>query len=158
MPQIKICPDCNVEFFHHVQNCTDCGAALLLPEENQKLQEEREQCGEKMIENAVTVKEGDLDWTDELYNMLLDASVPCVMQANTGCKTGCGGHPYILLVSEEDAEKANELIEEHYAKTHPEIETSNELVNQGKCPACSSDVGPDDPDCRDCGLTLMIIE
>lgn len=158
MPQIKICPECNVEFFHHVQNCTDCGAALLLPEENRKLQEEREQCREKMIENAVPVKEGDLGWIDELYNMLLDASVPCVMQANTGCNKGCSGHPYVLLVSEEDAEKATGLIEEHYAKAHPEIKASNELVNQGKCPACGSPVGPDDLECHDCGLTLMITE
>jgi hypothetical protein len=156
MSQIKICPECNTEFFYHVQNCTDCGADLLLPEENQKLQVEREQCKEKMIENAVPVKEGDLDWIDELYNMLLDAKVPCVLHANTGC--GCSGHPYALLVSEKDVEKANELIEEHYAKVHPEIEASNELVNQGKCPACGSPVGPKDPECSDCGLTLMIIE
>ena len=158
MPQIKICPDCNAEFFHHVQNCTDCGAALLLPEENRKLQEEREQCREKMIENAVPVKEGDLDWIDELYNMLLDSSVPCVIHSNTGCNKGCSGHPYALLVSEKDAEKANDLIEKHYAKVHPEIEASNEMASQGKCPACGSPVGPNDPECRDCGLTLMITE
>jgi ribosomal protein L40E len=156
MPQIKICPDCNAEFFHHVQNCTDCGAALLLPEENRKLQEERDQCKDKMIKNAVAVKEGDLDWIDELYNMLLDASVPCVIKANIGC--GCSGQPYALLVSTEDAERANELIEEHYAHVHPEIEASNDLVNNGKCPACGSPVGPNEPECRDCGLTLMIIE
>ena len=156
MSQIKICPDCNAEFFHHVQNCTDCGTALVLPEENQKIQDERGKCKEKLLDNAVPVKEGDLDWIDELYNMLLDASVPCVMKANIGC--GCSGHPYALLVSKEDAERANDLIEEHYAKVHPEIEASNELANQGKCPACGSDVSPDDPECRDCGLTLMIIE
>ena len=156
MPQIKICPECNTEFFQHVQNCTDCGAVLLLPEENRKLQEERKQCKDKMIKNAVAVKEGDLDWIDELYNMLLDASIPCVIKANIGC--GCSGQPYALLVSEEDAENAARLIEEHYAKVHPEIEASNELVNQGKCPACGSDVGPNDPECRDCGLTLIISE
>ncbi len=109
-----------------------------------------------MIENTVTVKEGDLDWIDELYNMLLDAKVPCVMKANTGC--GCSGQPYVLLVSKENAENATGLIEEHYAKVHPEIKASNELVDQGKCPACGSPVGPNDPECRDCGLTLMIIE
>ena len=156
MSQIKICPECNTEFFHHVQNCTDCGAALLLPEENQKIQEERKQCSDKMIENAVTVKEGDLDWIDELYNMLLDASVPCVIKANIGC--GCSGQPYALLVSADNTEQAIGLIEEHYAKVHPEIEASNELINQGNCPACGSPVGPNDPECRDCGLTLMIIE
>ncbi len=158
MSQIKICPECNTEFFQHVLNCTDCGATLVLPEENRKLQKEKEQCREQMIENAVPVKEGDLDWIDELYNMLLDASVPCVMKANTGCNKGCSGHPYILLVSKEDAEKATGLIEEHYAKVHPEIEASNKMASQGKCPACGSSIGSDDPECRDCGLTLMIIE
>jgi hypothetical protein len=158
MAQIKICPDCNTEYFHHVQSCADCGALLLLPEENQKLQEEREKCKKELLVNAVPVKEGDLDWIDELYNMLLDSSVPCVIHANTGCNKGCSGHPYVLLVSAEDSEKATRLIEAHYAKVHPEIEASNEMVGQGKCPACGSEVGPDDPECRDCGLTLMIIE
>jgi len=156
MALIKICPECNTEFFQHVQNCTDCGASLVLPEENRKIQDEREKCKDKLLDNAVPIKEGDLDWIDELYNMLLDASVTCVIKANLGC--GCSGHPYSLLVSTEDAERANDLIEEHYAKVHPEIEASNELVNQGKCPACGSPVGPNDPECRDCGLTLMITE
>lgn len=156
MSQIKICPECNTEFFQHVQNCTDCGAALVLPEENQKIQDARNKCKEDMLDNAIPVKEGDLDWINELYNMLLDASVPCVIKANIGC--GCSGHPYSLLVSADVSERANELIEEHYAHVHPEIEASNELVNQGKCPACESPVGPNDQECRDCGLTLMITE
>ena len=158
MSEIKICPKCNVEFFQHVQNCTDCGTALVLPEENRKIQDEQKKCEEKMIENAVPVKEGDLDWIDELYNMLLDSSMPCVMQSNTGCKSGCSGHPYVLLVSEENAENAVNLIEAHYAKVHPEIEASNEMASQGNCPACGSPVAPDDAECSDCGLTLMIIE
>ncbi|NIO19858.1 MAG: hypothetical protein GTN76_03745 [Candidatus Aenigmarchaeota archaeon] len=158
MSQIKICPDCGTEYFSHIENCADCGAFLLLPEENRRLQEERKHCREKILENPVVIREGDLNWIDELYNVLIDSSIPCVVQTDTGCKKGCSGHPCRLLVSVSDAEKANELIEEHYMNIHPEIRASKEMIRDGKCPACGSPVGPDTVECPDCGLTLLIIE
>jgi hypothetical protein len=41
---------------------------------------------------------------------------------------------------------------------HPEIRASNELINQGKCPACGSYVGENNNKCPDCGLMLLVIE
>jgi hypothetical protein len=157
MPQIKICPDCKTEYFPHIENCADCGSALLLPEENERLQEERKQCREKILDNPHVIREGDLKWIDELYNVLIDSSIPTAVEVDT-CKKGCSGHPYRLLVSASDAEKAGELIEEHCMKVHPEIRASREMINEGKCPACGSPVGPDTVECPDCGLTLLITE
>jgi hypothetical protein len=158
MPQVKICPDCGAEYFPHIEHCADCAVPLLLPEEHKRVQEERKQCREKTLESPVVVKEGDLNWLDELYNVLIDSSIPSVIHADTNCKKGCSGHPYQLLVSASDAEKANELIEEHYVKVHPEFRESRERITEGKCPACRSPVQPDTVECPDCGLTLLIIE
>ena len=158
MKQIKICPDCATEYFPHIQNCADCGALLLSPEENRKAQEEKERCMKETLEDRSVVREGDLNWLRELYTVLIDSGIPCVIHADPGCsKKGCGITNQ-LLVSAQDVEKARERIEKYYAEIHPEIQASKELVSKGKCPACASPVGPDAVECPDCGLTLLIIE
>ena len=158
MQQIKICPDCTTEYFAHVECCADCGAVLLHPEENSTVQEERKKCRDKALENPVAVSEGDLKWMDELFNVLIDSGIPCLLNSDAGCNKGCCGDKYRLQVSAKDAERANERIQEYYAEIHPEIQTSKEMMSQGKCPACGSPVRPDTVECPDCGLTLLIIE
>ena len=156
--QKKICPDCEAEYFAHIENCADCGTLLLLPEEVKKAQEEKNRCMEKALENQVVVREGDLKWMGELYNVLIDSGIPCSISGDDGCKKGCCGDKLRLLVSSEDVEKASKRIDEYYIEVHPEMQASQEMVSQGKCPACASPVSPDAAECPDCGLTLLIFE
>lgn len=158
MTQIKICPDCSTEYFPHIQLCADCDSALLTPEENKKLQEEKKRRMDKSPENAVVVREGSLIWMNELYDILIDSNISCVVNSDAGCKKGGCGETYRLFVSLQDAEKANERIEEYCAELHPELQASREMMRLGKCPACGSTVSPDAVECPDCGLTLLIIE
>lgn len=158
MSQIKVCPDCSTEYFPHIRNCADCGTVLVLPEEYKKTQEEKKRCMEKAVENRIVVREGDLDWLRELYTVLIDSGIPCVIRADSGCSKKSCRTTNQLLVSAHDAEKARERIEHYYAEVHPEIRVSNELASGGKCPACASPVGADAVTCPDCGLTLLIIE
>jgi hypothetical protein len=158
MSQIKICPECSTEYFSHVQNCADCGAVLLLPEENVKVQQERKQCMEKAFENPVVVREGSPKWMDELYNNLIDSGIPCGVNTESGCKKSCCGDTYRLVVSAQDAEKAHLCIEEYCREVHPELKVSHEWMGEGKCPACGTPVAADAVECHDCGLTLLIIE
>ena len=158
MKQIKICPDCDTEYFPHVEKCADCGTELLIPEDNMKVQNQRQQCKDKALENPVIVREGDLKWMDELFNVLIDSHIPCMVTSDAGCNKSCCGGTYQLLVSAEDGEKAKERIEEYYAEIDPELKASNEMMSQGKCPACGHSFAPDTTDCPDCGLTLMIID
>ena len=157
MMNIKICPDCGTEYFSHIQNCADCGAVLLLPEENRKLQEDRKQCKEEVLDHPVVLRDGSLEWLNELYNVLIDASIPCVITIDR-CKKGCSSHPHQLLVSESDAQKANERVEAYFMTLHPEVQASRDMRDGGRCPACGSPVHSDTTECPDCGLRLLIIE
>ncbi len=158
MKQIKICPDCATEYFAHISQCADCNTDLLTPEDNEKIQNNRQQCRDKALENPVTVREGELGWMDELFNVLIDSDIPCVLTSDAACNKSCCGGSFQLLVSEKDGERAKERIEEYYAEIDPELRASNEMMNQGKCPACGHAVGPDTAECPDCGLILIITD
>ena len=154
----KICPGCGAEYYLHIEKCADCGAVLLLPEEYEKMQEEKKRLMEKAIENEVTVREGDLDWMGELRAVLIDSGIPCSIRSASGCTNSCCGDKCRLVVSPGDAERAQKRIEEYFMEMHPEMRASSELINQGKCPACGSPVPPDGRECPDCGLMLVIVD
>jgi hypothetical protein len=158
MNQNKICPDCEIEYLPHIEKCADCGAVLLLHEEHRRAQEERKRLIAKAIENAVVVRKGDLKWLGELYNILIDAGIPCAVTSDANCNKGCCGATCQLIVSTEDIERAQERIAKYFMEMHPELRASNELISQGKCPACGSPVGAGDNECSDCGLALVVIE
>ena len=154
----KICPDCETEYLPHIEKCADCGTVLFLHEEYSRVREEKKQLAEKAVRNAVVLREGDLKWLDELCNVLIDAGIPCSVISDEGCNKGRCGDNWQLIASKEDVERAEERIEEYFMEMHPEIRASNELVSQGKCPACGSPVRASANECPDCGLTLVIIE
>jgi hypothetical protein len=158
MNQNKICPNCEIEYLPHIEKCADCGAMLLLHEEHRQAQEEKKRLMAKAIEKVAVVREGDLKWLGKLYDVLIDAGIPCTVISDAGCKKGCCSNKCQLIVSTEDIERAQECVAEYYMKIHPELQASNELISQGKCPACGSLVGAGDNECSDCGLTLVIIE
>lgn len=158
MQQIKICPECETEYFPQIQQCADCGADLLWPDKFKIVQEERKRLKDTVLENKVAVREGDKQWIGELYDVLIDSGIPCVITADAGCSKGCSPDTRKLLVTAHDAERANARIEEYYAEVHPEIQASKEMVSQGKCPACGSPVDPAAIECPDCGLPLIIVE
>ena len=104
------------------------------------------------------LRKGDLKWLRELYNVLIDAGIPCAVTSESGCNTYRCGEKLRLVVAAEDFAKAHERIEEYFRELHPELQASHELAKQGKCPACGSPVGADDTECSDCGLMLVVIE
>lgn len=153
----KICPSCKAEYYPHIEKCADCGADLLSPEEHRRTQEERKRTEERALEDAVTIREGDLGWMTELKAVLLDAGIPCMLHSSAGCATSRCGDTWQLKVSTADSERAQETIEEYFMELDPELRTSREWIGEGKCPACGSPVGTDALDCPDCGLPLLII-
>jgi hypothetical protein len=158
MNQNKICPDCNVEYLPHIEKCADCGTVLLLHAEHKRAQEDKKRLTAAAIENAVVVRKGDLKWLRELSSVLIDAGIPCMVISEPGCNKGRCGDKCQLIVGTEDFEIAQERIAEYFMEMHPELRASNELIKQGKCPACGSRVGAGENECSDCGLMLVVIE
>ncbi|MDA8106030.1 MAG: hypothetical protein M0Z71_11710 [Nitrospiraceae bacterium] len=154
----KICPDCGAEYVPNIEKCSDCGTALLFPSELGKAQEEKERLMEKAVEKEAVVREGDLDWLSELRTVLIDAGIPSTVHCDPGCKKGCHGDQCRLVVSPEDLERAQASIEDYFMEINPELRASNELIREGKCPACGHTVGQNDRECPDCGLPLIIDE
>lgn len=154
----KICPDCEAEYYSHIEKCADCGTALLFLEEYRNAQEEKKRRALRIVEQGVEVREGNLEWMNELRAALADSGIPGRVIAGESCKKSCCGGEWQLVVSREDAGRAQERIEEYFRELDPELRASHELMNQGKCPACGSPVNAGDAECSDCGLTLIIIE
>ncbi len=155
---MKICPDCLYDYQPHVENCANCGAILLTQEEHSRRQEERDRCAEQPLEDPVAVREGEVRWIGELYHVLIDSGIPSRMHSDPGCSKGCRGTACLLLVSRRDAPGAHRRIEEYFAEKHPEARASQELMSEGKCPACGHAMDPSAVECPDCGLALGIIE
>ena len=155
---MKTCPDCACEYRPHVEQCVDCGVTLISLEEYARRQAERKRLLEQPLDDPVAVREGDVKWMGELHEMLIASGYSCRMHADPGCQKGCCGNTCQLLVSRRDGEGAHERIEEYFVEVHPEAKASQELISQGKCPACGSSVGPSAGECPDCGLTLFIAE
>jgi rRNA maturation endonuclease Nob1 len=154
----RICPECETEYLPHIEKCADCGSVLLLPEELIKAQEEKRRIRQKTVENTAIVREGDLDWLSELRAVLTDAGIPAAVRAASDCGQGCCGGSHRLVVTSDHRERAQERIEEYLMEINPELRASNELLREGKCPACASPVSDDARECPDCGLPLLILE
>lgn len=158
MNRNKICPHCEVEYLPHIERCADCGAVLLSHEEFERAKEEKQRVMAEAVKNAAVVREGDLKWLGELYNVLINAGIPCTVVSDEGCNKGCCGSKCQLIVSADDLQRAQERITEYYMEVHPELQASHEMVRQGRCPACGSPVGADAAECPDCGLALVLFE
>lgn len=154
--QIKLCPECGVEYFASVTECADCEVELMTPEQIK-------QKGHRVetslpVSSEVMVREGEKEWIQELQHVLLDSGVPCRISLPQDCSTGTCGSTHHLLVPEENATSATACIENYYREIHPEISESETLAAAGKCPACGHDVGHDAKECLDCGLLLLLEE
>lgn len=158
MTEMKICPQCAYDYYPHVEKCAKCGVVLVSLEEHARMQEDKRRLAEQALEDPVAVREGDVRWMEELLQALTAAGIPCRLHADPGCATGCRGNTCKLLVSRRDAPRAHERCEEYFSEVHPEARASQEMMSQGKCPACGSNLDPAAAECPDCGLTLLIIE
>ena len=104
----------------------------------------------------VIIREDSPDLIKDLSGMLSEKGIPSQMTIAPGCSTGSCSCRYILLVPAQFVQKSMADIEEYFMILHPEIREAHQRMEQGKCPACGSDVKPDDKECPDCGLMLIV--
>ena len=156
--RLKICPDCSCDYLAHIDACAKCGAALVTFAEHTRLREERRRLEEGGLDDPVAVREGEVRWLSELYQVLITSGIASKIHSDPSCGGSCRGNTCQLLVSRSEAEKAHLRIEDYFAEVHPEVQESRESMSEGKCPACGSAVASDEAECHDCGLVLLIIE
>lgn len=154
----KYCPECNTEYYSHIENCADCSVPLVTQSKMEELKHNKRNVSGNASSEPVAVREGDKSWIQEVYNHLETKGFTAKITCSPDCSPGRCGETFQIVVPSEDAEEAAQCIEEYNHEAHPELKESYNNSSEGKCPACGHDVGFEATECSDCGLMLLIEE
>jgi predicted amidophosphoribosyltransferase len=145
---VKLCPECEAEFFAHIAECNRCEVPLVSPEELRKGPLKKAE-GE-----LVVIMQGSLERMKEIAYGLKGKDIQSkILNAGEG-GASCGGGNYGLFVDQSIGREAVEAAGEIYSKLYPEIEELEESYRKGECPACGANVKNAPGVCSDCGLNL----
>lgn len=155
----KICPQCDAEFYAHINECNGCNVALVSPDalasNGAAAMPEAPAGGDVSTEDLrlVSIEQGDIAKIDELHRALSARGVPSEVINASAAAGSCGG-AFLLQVPEYIKETAVAAIDAHWQTLHPELKDAMDREESGECPACGFklDLTPDS--CPDCGLSL----
>ena len=151
---VKICPECNAEFFAHIALCNGCGVELVRPGEELPQSVKSIPTISGSERDLVCVDQGDTVRLGELSRMLDGLEIPSEIVKPEGAGQGCGSGTLMLIVSAPLAEAAKQAIDEYWLKVHPELKDAHEREASDQCPACGAQVSATEAACSDCGLNL----
>lgn len=150
---VKVCPECDAEYYAHIDECRGCGVPLVFPGEaaEQKV---------RAVDDSplVCIEEGTPERLNELSGALLAAGIEGqILRADAG--GGCGGGGVGLYVPQSIAREAVNAIDDYWLKKHPELKEMEERMSQGICPACGAQLAMTTTagsirECPDCGLNF----
>lgn len=149
---VKVCPECDAEYFSHVDECRGCGVRLVWPgEEAPKV---AKGAGDSPL---VCIEEGDQTRLGELAGVLRGAGIETQILGTSQGKSCSGGIG--LFVPQDHAKLAVETIDSYWLNKHPELKEMEQMLNSGTCPACGAKLGTNTTvefsgTCPDCGLNL----
>ena len=110
------CPDCKSEYEEGVEKCATCGTALLpgsVPQDHWKLGEIATVCVRR-FRGPTQVMEAEL-----ARNVLEEEGIPCVLPGEVMAEVLPGVDIVQLLVREEDADTATEILKDFFDSAHP---------------------------------------
>jgi len=149
---VKVCPECDAEYYAHVSECRGCGVGLVFPGElaAKKVTSDDES-------PLVCIEEGTQERLNELSGALLAVGIePKILRADAG--GGCGGGGIGLFVPQSVARRAVDALDDYWLKKHPELKEMEERMLQGICPACGAHLATATTgivkECPDCGLNF----
>jgi hypothetical protein len=152
---VKICPECDAEFFAHISECNGCHVALVspcapdLPEATTIPEPEDFELTEDNL-RIISIEQGDIAKIDELHRALKARNIPSqVIVAKQSCNGG-----FILQVPEYNVKNAFAAIDDYWQKVHPELKEAATREDSGQCPACGFELNSSPESCPDCGLSL----
>jgi hypothetical protein len=168
---IKICPQCNAEYFAHAERCSSCEVDLVSPGEAPEAHHDHDH----------SVDESDVPWPDGPSEVLMEATLAILQDmGNVLNKNGlpyeiyekphiegvedkknaascrAGESEYAIVVPKAKMEESIKITEAHWYKQHPEQVESDKRASLGQCPACAAQLEDNPGECPDCGLNLSV--
>ncbi len=164
---VKICPNCDAEYFAHIETCKECNVTLVRPDETLEITAQpysgttagADDCASETgahKEGLAYVETGPLGRVTEFSKILEKSGIKSeiiALSQGSSCSSD-----FALLVEEQYEDGAKSILKEYWLTMHPEIRDSEEKERQGLCPACGADVKHNPMECHDCGLTLGVVE
>lgn len=153
---IKICPECDAEFYSHVEVCNVCNVPLKYPGELEGEFEGDSGTGIDAESNRVPGAEGEYVCIDhgetrrlaELKGALSEVGIEAeILKEQPG--VSCGGSGFGLFVPESQGLAALNAIKEYWHRVHPELADAEELLEGGRCPGCGFDLESTQPEYED---------
>lgn len=165
-PELKYCPECNDEYRADIEKCPVCECELLtghemIARDGAQQEQKAARSGEFSAEDElVAVKHGPLAEM-KVYEKLLNRERICTLLAGdeSSCGKGCCGGNFDLVVKQEEAREALQIIEAEIRRTAviDSVENGSSdsvfdpLASDNTCPACGHQFSGG-MECPDCGL------
>ena len=170
---IKICPQCDAEYFAHAETCSSCEVPLVLPGEAPA---PAKHAHSHDSGNGHDHEDSGIDWPGGPSDVLMEAPLKILEEMGTVLnenrmpyeifqkvdekevedEKSCQAKApeYAIVVPKANMEESIRITEEHWYKLHPEQVESDKRTSKGQCPGCAADLKGSVTECPDCGLNL----
>jgi len=149
------CPQCLSEYRPGFTRCASCDVALvesLPPEMDLSEQSIKEALAGKHL---VAITRGELAVIKETRSLLARRHIPSLMIKDEDSCATCGPPRLLLLVTEQDASRAAQVLEEQFRNMLAQEEGQPVIpADHETCPACGARVAEEQEECPECGLFI----
>jgi rRNA maturation protein Nop10 len=155
---VKLCPECNAEYYAYIENCAECDVALVRPGEVAP-EVSMPDLDEADLTGAPTVciAEGEIAKMHQIAEACEAVGIPYEIakheETDECASKGCGPERYGVFVTEQVADGARRALDA-YMKQDSETSEARERMSKGLCPACGALTMSESEECPDCGLNL----
>ena len=166
MERVAVCPRCEAEYLATAIECTDCGVALVHPEQLASAEVE----ALPPVSELACIRAASVAWTRALSERLSEVGIPHRVEAisesaddddsvrrRPNFRLPCG-----VYVRPEDVERAAEVDADFMRSQIPDLPDGHEISGGSEdaetCPACDERVSIDARECPSCGLMLAVEE
>ena len=156
---VKLCPECNAEYYAYIESCAECEVTLVRPGEAAP-ETSKPYFDEAGLSGAPTVSiaEGEIEKMHQVAEACEAVGIPFEIakheETDDCASKGCGPQRYGVFVPEQVAEGAKQALGA-YLQQDSETSEARERMSKGLCPACGALTMSESEECSDCGLNLV---